>query len=189
LKPRRIRRWQDQRGYTLVELIISSGLAAFVMTALTSVIFVATQANRTWSPRLQATGEIRHFQETFYEDAAASDSPSTALTSNPCIATQPSPAPLPTPPIALNGLAFTGTPPVSQAFQATYCYNPSSQTVQRYVAGNPAVVARNVVNFRWRLDAADGNALVIDISTSDNSVPSLYSTSQQLRYYPRRNRP
>jgi type II secretory pathway pseudopilin PulG len=189
LKRWRLKGLHGQRGYTLVELIISSGLAAFVLTALTSVIFVTTQANRTWSPRLQATGEIRHFQEMFYDDVAASDSPSTALTTNPCLAALPSPAPPPTPPIALNGLTFTGTPPAAQTFQATYCYNPTSQTVQRYVAGNPTVVARNVVNFKWRLDAADGNALVLDITTTDNSVPSIYSTTQELRYYPRRNRP
>jgi type II secretory pathway pseudopilin PulG len=175
-----------QRGYTLVELIIASGLAAFVLTALTSVIFVSTQANKTWSPRLQATGELRHFQQSFYEDMALGSVPSISVSTNPCLV----PVPAATPPITIDGQLYKGSPPVAQSYQAVYCYSPTSRTVQRYIGGVPTVVARNVTKFAWRIDLADGSpVVVIDITTTDNSVPSQYSTTQQLRYYPRRNAP
>jgi type II secretory pathway pseudopilin PulG len=188
-------RRRAQGGYTLVELIIASGLAAVVLAALTSVIFVVNQANRTWSPRLQATGEMRRFEHSFYDDAASGSTPTTSATVNPCLV----PGSAPTPPIVVRGLTYSGN--TAQPYSAVYCFDPIRKTVKRFVGATSTLIARNVTVFSWSLHPGDNDTIpctdpsvtpcviVIDITTTDYNSPPFYTTTQRLRFYPRRNTP
>jgi hypothetical protein len=171
-------------------VIIASGMATFLAASLAGVVFVASSANTTWTPRLQASGQVRSFQQTFADDVALGALPS-FTTTNPC--PDVSPAPAPSDPIILRGLSQTNPspPPVAlAATQVAYWFDPASQLVQRCVAGKGSgVVARNVTAFAWRIDRTNGSAVVITITTTDAGVPPRYTETQTLRFVPHRDTP
>jgi len=175
----------NQGGYTLPEVILAAGLATFIAAALTSVVFVASSANTTWNPRLQASGQIRGFQQSFTDDVAMAGMPSFA--SAPCPGV--SPAPAPSAPIVLRGVTFNPSPsPTLAPIQAAYWYDRTNKVVVRCSGGNgPAVVARYVTAFQPILDRT-GNTIIITITAQD-AGSGQYSQTQTMRFYPRRDSP
>ena len=165
-------RLRGQAGFTLIELLIASALGILVMTALTSVVLTAYQANQAATSRVEASGQIRSFQQTAYDDFASSTLPAApggcGTSTQPC--TQD--------PIQLRGCALSsaGAP---QQRNVSYAWSTGSGVVDRKVGSatvNPA--ASNVTAFAWYLD---GQTVVVSLTVKVRAI----SQSQTMRFYPR----
>jgi prepilin-type N-terminal cleavage/methylation domain-containing protein len=152
--PRRIR---SQGGYTLVEVVITMGIGALLMSALISVLFTASKAVDTATSRVEASSQIRSFQSFAYEDFATSTLPSNSSScsvSTPCAT-----------PIALKGATYS--------WDGKNLLNrvPASTGVARRVASN-------VSSFSWYVT---GCAILVSVTVKVQA----YSQSQTFQFYPR----
>jgi prepilin-type N-terminal cleavage/methylation domain-containing protein len=164
-------RRRGQAGFTLVELLIASALGMLVLTALTSVVLTTYQANQVATSRVLASGEIRNFQQTAYDDFASSSLPSApagcGTSSQPCSQN----------PIDLNGCALVSGSP--QKRSVSYAWSSGTGVVDRKVGTrtvNPA--ASNVTAFAWYVD---GPTVVVSLTVKVRDI----SQSQTMRFYPR----
>jgi prepilin-type N-terminal cleavage/methylation domain-containing protein len=177
----------NQAGYTLPEVIIASGIAAFLAASLTSVVFVAFSANTTWNPRLQASGQIRKFQQSITDDQALGALPQ-LVSANPC----PGVSPAPSNPIVLRGVSQTNPSPPPATLSATqvaYWWD-GVKLIYRCAGGKGAsIVARNVTAFSWSIDHSNGSVLVVSMTATDAAVTPTYIQSQTLRFEPHRDTP
>ena len=144
-------RRRAQAGFTLIELMIATAIGLVVMTALTSVVFTTYQASKVATSRVEASGEIRNFQQAAYDDFALSSLPTApggcGTSAQPCSRQ----------PIQLQGCDGTNpSAPISRS--VAYTWDSGAQLVNRQVGStsvNPA--ASSVTGFSWYLDGAAPN--------------------------------
>lgn len=167
-----------QGGYTLIELMIATAIGLVVMSGLTSVVFTTYRANQIATSRVEASGQIRNFEETAYDDFAFSSLPATpgscGSSAQPCSQD----------PIQLQGCAMTNSAtPSLQSRTIAYAWNKGKQLIGRNVNTvpvNPA--ATNVTVFSWYIDGvAPRQSVVVTMTVTILD----YSQSQTLRFYPR----
>ena len=173
-----LRRKQRQGGFTLIELMIATSIGLIVLTGLTSVVFTTYQANQVATSRVEASGQIRNFEETAYDDFALSNLPPTpgdcGTGAQPC--TQDS--------IQLKGCAMTNSAtPSLQRRTTVYAWNQGTQSIDRTVNAVPAnSAASDVTAFSWYIDGGAPNQSVVVTMTV---TISSYSQTQALRFHPR----
>ncbi len=172
------RRMHQQGGFTLIELMIATAIGLVVLTALTSVLFTTYQANQIATSRVEASGQIRNFEETAYDDFALSSLPPTpgscGSAGQPC--TQDS--------IQLKGCAMTNSAtPSLQSRTIAYAWNKGTQSIDRHVNAAPVnPVASSVTAFSWYIDGvAPSQSVVVTMTVTI----STYSQTQTLRFHPR----
>jgi prepilin-type N-terminal cleavage/methylation domain-containing protein len=173
------RRMHQQGGFTLIELMIATAIGLVVLTALTSVLFTTYQANQIATSRVEASGQIRNFEETAYDDFALSSLPPTpggcgSSSQPPC--TQDS--------IQLKGCAMTNSAtPSLQGRTIAYAWNKGTQSIDRHVNAVPVnSVASSVTAFSWYIDGvAPSQSVVVTMTVTI----STYSQTQTLRFHPR----
>jgi len=173
-------RRRRQAGYTLIELIIASAIGLMVMGALTSVVLTMTLGANTATSRVEASAQIRNFQLTAYDDFALSRPP------NPSgCGTQASPC-------TTQEMVLTGDRMPNQAagaaapFTARYTWDPSEQTVTRFVDASSRVVASSVTGYSWYIDQSGAHpVVVIGMNVTVGFYNTSYTQSQTLLFYPR----
>ena len=147
----------SQGGFTLVELIITVAIAAVLMSALGSVIYTTSQASAIASSRVEASNEMRNFQQFAYDDFAQSNASSLSgcTPASPC-----------TTPIALQSVTYTWD---------------GSNFLDRATSDVTKHAASNVTAFTWYVDA--NSTVVVSLTVTVQS----YSLSQTFRFQPRLN--
>lgn len=152
---------RGQDGYTLVELVVTMGLGALLLSALMSVLLTASHGASIATSRVEASSQIRSFQFFAYEDFAGSALPSN---SGNCVPSTPC-----TTAIKLSGVTYSwdGSNFLSRV--------PTSTGIAR-----PA--ASNVSSFSWYVT---GCAVVVSVTVTVQG----YSQSQTFQFYPRVNCP
>jgi len=163
---------KSQGGYTLIELIIASALGLFVMTGLSSVVLTTWRAGMVATDRVEASGQVRSFQSSAYEDFALSGVP--ILTG--CASGAPAPCT-----IALSGLQVTA-PLVPASYSVTYRWD--GVNVDRLVGGSSKHAATNVFAFSAAIAGAGPHQTVVVTMTV--KVHS-YKETQTFLFYPRLN--
>jgi prepilin-type N-terminal cleavage/methylation domain-containing protein len=169
---------RSQGGYTLVEVIITMALGVMLMTGLTSVVFTATRAAGFASSRVEASAEIRNFENFAYEDFAASANPilgTCGTPSNPCT----------TQPLVMSGTrATSSSPPVGTSFTVTYTWDGSGVLVRQQDAYPSTEMGTDVTAFSWYVDTTSPfPTVVVGMSVTVQA----YTESQTFRFYPRQN--
>jgi type II secretory pathway pseudopilin PulG len=176
MKERLGRQVRGQGGYTLVELIITVGLSAALMVALTSVVLTSTRAVTTASDRVEASGQIRSFQYFAYDDFTRSALPNPAGCGTPV-------SPCSTQQIVLAGTRVSNTtPPVATAYTVTYAWDGSNFVDRQDGSGATRHAASGVSAFAWYVDSGAAHPTVVVAMTI---TVGTYSESQTLRFLPR----
>lgn len=172
------RRTNHQGGFTLIELMIATAIGLVVLTGLTSVVFTTYRANQIATSRVEASGQIRNFEETAYDDFALSSLPPTpggcGTSAQPC--TQDS--------IQLKGCGMTNSAtPSLQSRTIAYAWNKGTQSIDRSLNAVPVnSVASGVTNFAWYIDGvAPSQSVVVTMTVTITT----YSQTQTLRFHPR----
>lgn len=176
----RAARRRAQAGYTLIELIIASAIGLMVMGAMTSVVLTMTLGANTATSRIEASAQIRNFQLTAYDDFALSRPPATTG-----CGTQVSPCT--TQDMVLQGDRMPNqTAGIAAPFTARYTWDPSTKVLTRFVGAASRVVASNVNDYSWYVDATGAHPVVIvGISVTVGFYNTRYTESQSLLFYPR----
>jgi prepilin-type N-terminal cleavage/methylation domain-containing protein len=177
------RRYNSQSGFTLIELLVASAIGVIVMTGLTSVVFTTYRADQIARSRVEASGEIRNFQATAYNDFAASSLPATPAgcgsSAQPCTRD----------PISLRACTpIISTSPSLQGRAVTYTWDSTAHLIARQVGvgGPPAPVypaATDVTAFFWYIDDTSPGQKTVVVSLTV-TVGAL-SQSQTMRFHPR----
>ena len=159
---------QGQGGYTLVELIVTTTIAALVMAALVSVFLTTTRATIDATSRVEASSQVRNFEIFAYDDftgSGAGDFNAGCRVSSPC-----------------QSLITLNETHADQNYTVSYSWDQTNQTLDRSVGGNPPLhAATNVQDFRWYVDTNQSVVLTLKITVGT------YTESQTFRFYPRRN--
>lgn len=168
-----------QGGYTLVELIIALAIGVLLMSAVSSVVLTAWRASTIAGSRVEASSQVRTFQEFAYDDFAGAGTPITGscgTPSNPCT----------TQPLVLNGIqASNSTSPVTSPYQVAYTWDGSGIVDRQIGGGGPLMhAATNVSAFSWYVDTSSASPTVVVKMTV---TVGTYSQSQTFRFYPRMN--
>jgi prepilin-type N-terminal cleavage/methylation domain-containing protein len=173
----------SQRGYTLIEVIISVALGAILMGALTSVILTSARAGSVATSRIEASSQVRNFQFNAYDDFANSDVSGLAgcTQSAPCTTQQ----------LVLTGtqLNSSGQPVGTRTVSYTW---DGSNFLDRQVGNASVHAATNVTSFACYLIPSQGSGLptvvVVNLTITVPTVPR-YRESQSFFFYPRVNNP
>ena len=146
-----------QSGFTLVELIITLGVASLLMSALVSVIYTSSKASDIAGTRVEASNELRNFQQFAYDDFAQSNvSTLTGCTpASPCST-----------PITLTSVKYTWD---------------GSNFLDRATSAVTTHAATNVTAFSWYVDT--NSTVVVSLTVNVQG----YSLSQTFRFQPRLN--
>jgi prepilin-type N-terminal cleavage/methylation domain-containing protein len=173
LTPRLARYARSQNGYTLIEVVVASAVAAIVMGGLTSVLLTSWRATSIASSRVEASSQIRNFEYFAYDDFARSRLPS----SNSCTAATP----CTTQPIVLNGSQVTNSAtPVAAPYQVTYTWDGSG-FVDRAAGGASLHATTSCTWFSWYVDDSTPRpTVVVNLTITVGS----YQESQTLRFLP-----
>ena len=170
---------RDQRGFTLIEVLVASAIGVVVMGALTSVVLTSYRGWMVAAGRVEASAQVRSFEFDAYDDFAQSTVPATngcgTSAANPC-STQP---------IVLVGTraANAQNPALTYGFTVQYAWNQSTGDLDRVVNGGaPVHAATEVTNFSWYLQTAGQRQTVIVNMTV---VERNYVETQTLQFYPR----
>jgi type II secretory pathway pseudopilin PulG len=163
---------RSQGGYTLVELVIASAIGLFVMTGLTSVVLTTWRAGTVATSRIEASGQVRSFQSSAYEDFALSGVPT--LTGCATAAAPPCT-------ISLSGFQV-GTPLVPARYAVTYTWDGAN--VDRLVGGISKHAATNVTAFSASIAGAGLHQTVLVTMTV---TVQAYQETQTFLFYPRLN--
>ncbi len=153
----RQRRTGGQDGFTLVEVIITLAIASLLLSALVSVIYTTSQATRIASSRVEASNELRNFQQFAYDDFAQSN---VAVLAG---CTQASSC---SSPIALPSVTYTWD---------------GSNFLDRATSDVTTHAATNVTAFSWYVDT--NSTVVVSLTVTVQA----YSLSQTFRFQPRIN--
>lgn len=148
---------RSQAGYTLVELIITLAIGVTLMSALVSVLYTTWQANNIATSRVEASNEMRNFQQFAYDDFAQAN----VTTLNGC--TQASPC---STPITLPSVTYT--------WDGSNFLDRATNVVTTHAASN-------VTAFSWYVDT--NSTVVVSLSVTIEA----YSLSQTFRFWPRLN--
>jgi len=166
---------KSQRGYTLIEVIISVAIGAILMAGLSSVVLTSVRASNVATSRVEASSQIRSFLFFAYDDFAHSG------LSGLSGCTQP--APCTTQPITLTGMQvnISGQPIGTQTVKYTW---DGSNDLDRSAGGAPAHAATNVSSFAWYVISGPGlSTVVVNLTVTVQA----YSESQNFIFYPRVN--
>ena len=168
-----------QGGYTLVELIIALAIGVLLMSAVSSVVLTAWRASTIAGSRVEASSQVRNFQQLAYDDFASGGAPPTVSCGTPS-------TPCTTQPLVLNGIqASNSTSPVTSPYQVTYSWDGSDIVDRQIGSGGPLMhAATNVSAFSWYVDTNSTSPTVVVKMTV---TVGTYSQSQTFRFYPRMN--
>lgn len=175
-----LRQARRQDGFTLIEVIITAAISVIVLGALTSVVLTSVQSFGVASSRVQASAQIRSFENYAYDDFAAGQiqNVGSCTQSNAPCSTQ----------LVIAGMQASNSPqPVLAPYQVTYSWGGSSTGfLDRQVAATGATThaATNVSSFAWYVDSSAGFPTVL---VSLTVTVQAYSESQTFRFYPRLN--
>ena len=163
---------RSQGGFTLIEVIIASAIGLMVMTALTSVVLTSVRAASVATGRVEASSQIRAFEQRAYDDFAHSGIPSSC------------PTPPPTVCIVLTGLQASNSPtPAAAQTSVMYTWDGVTTFLDRQSAtGAVTHIATGLTSFSWYVD---GTAPYQTVVVSLTVTVSNYSESQTFRFYPR----
>ena len=183
MTPVQAARRRRQAGYTLIEVVIASAIGVLVLGSLTSIVLTTVMAANTATSRVEASGQIRGFQLTAYDDFALSK-----------------------PPIAIGCGTSAGSPCTTQAlvlqgsrmpnlatgaaapYSATYSWDSTNMVVTRQIAGGSSrTIASNITAYSWYVDSAviTRPSVVISLTVTVGFYNAPYSQSQTMRFYPR----
>jgi prepilin-type N-terminal cleavage/methylation domain-containing protein len=178
--PLQAARRRRQAGYTLIEVVIATAIGLLVMGSLTSVVMTTVQATNTATSRVEASGQIRGFQLTAYDDFALSQPPA------PC-GTQA--APCDVQPLVLQGSRMANQESgAASAYVVKYMWDRDKRVVTRQqVDGTGRNVASNVYAYSWYVDGTGARpTVVISMTVTVGFIyKDSYSQSQTMRFYPR----
>ena len=170
----------DQRGYTLVEVIIALAIGSILMTALTSVVLTSVRASDIATSRVEASSQIRNFDSFAYDDFAASEVPAVGSCGG-------SATPCTTEPIVLSGTQVSNSirpVPGDTPVTVTYTWDGSDVLDRQVDWGPPVHAATGVTAFSWYVDeSAAFPTVVVRLTVTVRG----YSLSQTLLFYPRLN--
>lgn len=156
---------RNQHGYTLIEVIVATAIAAVVMTGLWSVITTTARAIDTSVSRVEASSQIRTFQTFAGDDFAGSNVPVDCSAGSPGACLQ---------------LSHSSSP-VANTFQVKYVWNGSALLDRQILGGSSRHIAGSVTAFSWYLEGTWPNqTCVVKLTITVGS----YSESQVLRFYP-----
>jgi prepilin-type N-terminal cleavage/methylation domain-containing protein len=163
------KRLQSQAGYTLIEVVIASAIGVVVMGALTSVILTSVRVSDVAFSRVEATSQLRNFQNVSYDDFARSQvqGASGCTQATPCT----------TQPIVLVGTQVSNaSPPLPSSAQVTYTWD-GSNFLDRQLASTGATshAATDVSSFSWYVDTS---AFTPTVVVSLTVTVSSYSQTQ-----------
>ena len=149
-------RRRRQAGYTLVELIVATAIGTLVLGALTSIVLTTALTTNVATSRIDASGQIRTFQLTAYDDMTLSNVPAPTgcgTQANPCTSQ----------PMVLQGQRMpnvaTPTPPAQ--YIVTYTWDPAQQIVTRQAGGAGRTVAQDVSVYSWYIDGNGAHPAVV----------------------------
>jgi prepilin-type N-terminal cleavage/methylation domain-containing protein len=167
---------RSQKGYTLVEVVITCAIGAVLMSALTSVVLTSFRAATVATSRIEASGQIRNFQFYAYDDFAGSGIPDPSTCAAPPASCS----------IVLSGTQVSNSStPTPSPYSVTYSWNGAAGTpLDRTIGGNSKHVATSVIAFSWSIDGSTPfRTLVVNLTVKVQD----YSESQTWRFYPRVN--
>ena len=166
---------RSQGGYTLVEVMIALALSSLLMGVLISVILTSTRAVSTATSRVEASGQIRNFMFTAYDDFAQSGIPSGIGCGTPS-------APCTTQPLVLSGTAASNSAaPTFTTYQVTYTWDGSDFLDRQFGSNGPTHAATNVTAYSWYVDTS--STVVVSLTVTVGT----YQQSQTFRFLPRFN--
>lgn len=172
----RAARLRSQSGFTMIELLVATVIASVILVALTSVVFTTYQADQTATSRVEASGELRNFQQVAYDDFAGSTIPTApggcGTSGQPC--TQAA--------IQLSGCAMNGAGTLQQR-TVSYTWTAASDTIERQVNSSTVeTTASGVTAFNWYLDGtAPNQSVIVSLTVTVKAV----SQSETMQFYPR----
>jgi prepilin-type N-terminal cleavage/methylation domain-containing protein len=181
--PKQAARLRRQAGYTLIEVIIASALGLLVMSAMTSVVLTSVLAANTATGRVEASTQVRNFQQSAYDDFALSSSPSIP---SGCSGTAGSPCTYQA--LVLQGSRMPNTVNGAAAlYSVTYTWDPVQHSVTRAVTGvSTRTTSENVTAYSWYVDGSGAYpSVVVSMTVTIASYNTSYAESQTLRFYPR----
>lgn len=174
---------KSQRGYTLIEVIISVAIGAILMAALTSVILTSVRASGVATSRIEASSQIRNFQFYAYDDFANSDVSGLAgcTQSAPCTTQQ----------IVLTGTQLNSSGQPVGTRMVSYTWD-GSNFLDRQVGNASVHAATNVTSFAYYIISSQSPGVpavvVVNLTITVATLPP-YSESQTFLFYPRVKNP
>lgn len=181
MKSTRAARHRSQAGYTLIELVIASGIGVIVMASLTSVVLTAVMASNTATSRVEASTQIRSFELSAYDDFAHSKQP--ALPASCGSAGKPF---CTVEALVLSGLGMPNTVSAPTGRDVSYVWNRSRQLVTRSGPTGSRNVATNVTAFDWHVDNSGAHAtVVVNMTVTVDFFNGSHVQSQALQFLPR----
>ncbi len=183
MKSRLIRAARDQRGFTLIEVMVSSIIGLIVMTALTSVVFTSWRGWQVATGRVEASSQVRSFEFFAYDDFAQSapPAPGGCGTSQATACT--------TQPIVLVGTRAVNAPnpAVNFNYQVQYLWDGKS-FLDRIANGSRVHAATEVTGFSWYVvpqppvpGHPQRDTVVVTLTVTEQG----YAETQTLQFYPR----
>jgi prepilin-type N-terminal cleavage/methylation domain-containing protein len=147
----------SQRGFNLVEMMVSIGLLSLVVTLAGSALFQALGSQRWWQADAMATRDLRHAMSLYGRDAAKAETVDLADAGGP-----------------VSSLIITW--PDSTGSLHTTTFAMSGDTLTRDVDGAAMILARNVTSVEFN---RSGKTLQLEltVSTADGT------RSQSLQVY------
>lgn len=170
---------RGQGGFTLVEVIIALAIGVLLLSVVSSIVLTAWRASSIAGSRVEASSQVRSFEQFAYDDFASSGAPATGSCGTPS-------SPCTTQPLVLDGIqASNSTPPVTSPYQVTYTWDGSDVLDRQVGSGGPLMhAATNVSAFSWYVDTATSSSTVVVKMTV---TVGAYSQSQTFKFYPRMN--
>ena len=169
---------RDQRGFTLLELVVGLAVAGLVMPLIASSIFQLTKGTEQISARTVATADVASLAPWLHRDLAVARTIVDPATQAPLIdcasGTQPS--------ILATWTDQTGWGAADPEHYAEYSIGPGTTVVMREYDGAVGVVARHVTALAFCRDAAGLVRLAV---TSTVQGTTAYTKSLSFSVAPR----
>ena len=169
---------RDQRGFTLLELVVGLAVAGLVMPLIASSIFQLTKGTEQISARTVATADVASLAPWLHRDLAVARTIVDPATQAPLIdcasGTQPS--------ILATWTDQTGWGAADPEHYAEYSIEPGTTVVMREYDGAVGVVARQVTDLAFCRDAAGLVRLAV---TSTVQGTTAYTKSLSFSVAPR----
>jgi prepilin-type N-terminal cleavage/methylation domain-containing protein len=162
---------RSQGGFTLVEVLVATAVAAILMVGLTSVVLTSWRASSIATSRVEASAQVQNFEFFAYDDFALSGIP--LASGCPCT----------TQPIVLQGLkASNAANPAATPYQVTYTWDSVNKVVVRQAGAASVNAATDVSAFAWDVAGSAPNQTVV---TTISITVGSYTETQTLQFHPR----
>ena len=169
---------RDQRGFTLLELVVGLAVAGLVMPLIASAIFQLTKGTEQITARTVSTADVASLAPWLHRDLAVAQTIVDPATQAPLIAcaagTQPS--------IRAGWTDQTGWGMADPEHYAEYSIEPGTTVLMREYDGAEGVVARHVTALGF---CEDANGLVQLDVTSTIEGTTAYTRSLSFYVAPR----